>query len=206
MQNYSYAASQRHQRVERIIKRLESFELNHKNIILLMLSIFVAYVIVTREGIVPFVSSFGNLGYIGAFGAGILFSYGFTTVPAASTLFILAKSLSPFLLASIAAVGAMLGDLLIFRFVRDRLAPEIKHIISNDLHLQIPSTRKIMMSSKLRKIIPALAGLIMSVPLPGEFAMILLGAVRYDTKRVLILSFAFNFVGILLLALFGATF
>ncbi len=201
---YSYLASERKKKVLKILTKLKKFEINHKNIILLAVSFFLAYFILKSENVAAFVAGLNNLNYLGTFVMGMFFSYGFTTAPAAATLYLMAKNLNPFFVAVTAAIGAVISDLIIFKFVRDRLLEEIKYIILEDLHLQIPVASAILKSKILRRIIPAIAGLIMSLPLPGELASILLGAVRYETKKVALLSFTFNFIGILNIGLLSS--
>jgi len=203
MKKYSFKIRERNEKVKRIFKKIEKFNLNHKNLIILTVSIFLAYEIITSEHITNILSYAGSFGYIGGFISGILFSYGFSTVPAAAMLFLLAKNLNPFLLALIGAFGGMLGDIIIFKFVRDHLLEEIKFIISEELHLEISFIPKIMCSHVLRKIIPATAGFIMCLPLPGELAMVLLGITKYEFKRTSLLSYIFNFIGIFTIGIVG---
>lgn len=203
MKKYSFEIRERNKKVREILKKIEKFNLNHKNLIVLIISIFLAYKIVTSEHIVSILSYAGSFGYLGGFISGILFSYGFSTIPAAAMLFLLAKNLNPFLLALIGGFGGMLGDLIIFKFVRDHLLEEIKFIISEELHLEISFIPKVMHSYALRKIIPATAGLIMCLPLPGELAMVLLGITKYEFKRTALLSYIFNFIGIFAIGIVG---
>ena len=203
MKKYSFKGKEKSKKVRRILNKIKTFNLNHKNLIILIVSIFVAYKIISSEFIPSVLTNLGSFGYLGSFFVGILFSYGFSTAPAAATIFLLAKSINPFLLAAIAAFGGMVGDLIIFKFVREHLVEEIKFIISEELHLKIPFTSRIMRSAALKKIIPAIAGIFMTLPLPGEIAMILFGSVKYELKKVALLSYIFNFIGILCIILLG---
>jgi hypothetical protein len=93
----------------------------YKNTLLLILSL-VLFLILTK---IPEVNAgfkhLGQLGYLGAFITGVLFVSTFTVAPAGLVLYHLAERLHPLEVALLAGAGAMLGDYLIFRFVKDRV-------------------------------------------------------------------------------------
>ena len=68
--------------------------------------------------------------------------------------------------------GAMLGDLIIFFFIRDRFADDI-------IHSMKPSVSRHVLNSFhlgfLKWISPILGALIIASPLPDEFGLTLLG-------------------------------
>ena len=66
----------------------------------------------------------GDWGYFGAFFAGFLFVSTFTVATGFVILLVLAESLNVLELAFIASLGSVLGDLVIFRFVKDGLIKE----------------------------------------------------------------------------------
>jgi hypothetical protein len=201
---YSYTNNVRRRKIEGVLSKLDRFRLSHRNIIFMSASFVFFYIIITREGIAPIVAAFGDFGYIGAFVSGFLFSYGFTVLPAASTIYLFGGALNVFIIALAGAIGATIGDIFIFRFIRFSLTPEIKYIISHDLHLDLPSTRRIMSHPRIRKILPAIAGIIIALPIPVEVGMVMLGAVNYTTRKVAVMAFLLNFVGIFFIALLGS--
>ena len=67
----------------------------------------------------------GTYGYVGSIITGIFFVSTFTVVPASAVLFHLAEEYNPFLIAITAGFGSMLGDLILFRFVQDKLFTEL---------------------------------------------------------------------------------
>lgn len=79
----------------------------YKNLTLLALSLVIAFLIAQYEPFHYFILYLGNLGYIGAFVAGILFVSTFTVATGAVILLILAERLSPLEIGVIAGAGAV---------------------------------------------------------------------------------------------------
>src|SRR3989344_5494678 len=100
----------------------------YKNITFLLLSLVLAFFVLRNETLHSFLLHLGNFGYLGAFLAGILFVSTFTVATGAIILLVLAETLSPIEIGIIAGFGAVVGDFVIFRFVKDNLAREIKLI------------------------------------------------------------------------------
>ena len=198
---------------EKTIRRIEKYQWKYRNIMLLVLSIFVAYYILRSEQVVSFIQGFGNLGYPAAFIAGLFFSYGITIAPATVALFNLGQTLNPFLIAQIGAIGTVISDYIIFKFVRDRLLDEIKTLSKEVRTLTKPVSslffweefrvrlwRAVSHSKVWQMMIPVIAGLIIASPLPDEIGVALFGAVKFDTKKFVVIAYLLNFVGILIIA------
>jgi hypothetical protein len=137
----------------------------------------------------------GTLGYIGAFFAGILFVSSFSVATGIVILLVLAEQLNPVEIAVIAGAGAVIGDLIIFHFVKDQLVGEVqpiferfggKHVIAL-LH-----TRYFSWS------IPLIGALLIASPLPDEIGVSLMGISRLNTVQFMLLSFVLNSMGIFL--------
>ena len=60
---------------------------------------------------------------------GIFFVSTFTVVPAMYVLYVLADKFNPFEVAVFAGLGALLGDYLIFRFLKDKIFEELKPLM-----------------------------------------------------------------------------
>lgn len=135
-------------------------------------------------------------GYFGALIGGILFVSVFTAVPAVFILLNLASAgLNIVLVAVIAALGAMLGDYLLLRFMEDKLAYELKPIA---LRLKIPQLVNFLNQHRPTNWLLRLIGaIIIASPLPDEIGVGLLGLSK--TKRLLFLGtcFTLNMGGIL---------
>src|SRR6266403_832089 len=93
---------------------------------ILLLSLVVLYFITRLGQVSALIQALSSYGYWGAFIAGIFFVSSFTAVPAGYVLFELGNYLNPLEIAIFGGLGAMIGDYLIFRFVRDQLYEELK--------------------------------------------------------------------------------
>ncbi len=210
MEKYSFPANERKRKIGKVVGRVRTFHLRHQNTVLLLASFAFTYYLV-RTGIVNTAVEFlGNFGYASTFILGFLFSFGFTTTPASATLFFLAKHVNPFLMALIAASGAAISNLMIYLFVKYQLLEEIRYILGEELKLEfskfeITMTQALMKKKWMKFFVPALAGILTAMPVPTEFiASILWNIVRYRPQIVLIYSFIFSFIGILVLGLLGS--
>jgi len=115
-------------------KERHSKHWKYKNLTLALLSIVLAMYLYRFEAFHSFLLHLGGLGYIGAFVVGILFVWTFTAATGALTLLILAETLSPIEIGLIAGLGAVVGDLLIFRLVKNGLAEEVEDIYNHVDH------------------------------------------------------------------------
>ena len=161
-------------------------------------SIVVA-VIIVRTGIVSLLAkSAGNL-LLGNFIAGIFFTSAFTTPPAIVVLGEIARAQSLLETALVGALGAVIGDLIIFRFLRDRLGEHLKMLLS---HSGAFKRTRVLLKLRLFRWLTFLAGgLIIASPLPDELGISLLGFGKMKTSLFIPLSFVFNFLGIVLIGL-----
>ncbi len=207
MRKYSFSVSERNRKIGRVIHKVRVFHLNHQNTVLLLLSFVFTYYLV-KTGLVNIVVEFlGNFGYLSALVLGFLFSFGFTTTPASATLFFLAKHINPLGMAFIAGIGASVSSLMIYTFVKHQFLDEIRYIFSEELKIEfsrfeITITQSLMRKKWMRILVPALAGILTAMPIPTELiAAILWNIVRYKPQKVLIYSFVFSFIGILIIGL-----
>lgn len=132
-----------------------------------------------------------------SFFVGLFFTSAFTIAPAAVLLGGLAQAAPPLAVAFFGALGAMLGDLAIFLFIRDRLAEDFKGLFGRG------AVRRLLHSFHFgfwKWLAPLLGALIIASPLPDEFGLSLLGLSRTRLSVLLPLAFAMNFLGILAVA------
>lgn len=146
-----------------------------------------------------FLLNLGSLGYLGALVAGVLFVSTFTVATGAVILLVLAQDLSPIAIGIIAGLGAVVGDFLIFRFIKDTLIEEIRPIYENLGGSHIIKTLKTIFHTKYFSWAPPVIGaLIIASPLPDELGVSMMGFSKIKTYQFLILSFILNFIGIFL--------
>ncbi len=120
----------------------------------------------------------------------------FTVTTGVVILLTLAQKLSPMELGIIAGSGAVIGDLIIFRFVKDNLVKELELIydhIDTDHHF-----KKVLHSKYFSWSLPVIGSLIIASPLPDEIGVSLLGISRMKTYKFLLFSFFLNATSILL--------
>ncbi|MEX2013460.1 MAG: hypothetical protein WD897_00900 [Parcubacteria group bacterium] len=178
---------------------------NHKNHFLLqdatfiVLSVIVAVTLIKTGVLIELLTSTRELGLLGSFVAGIFFTSVFTIAPAIVTLGEIAKANSILFTAIFGAMGAVIGDLIIFRFIRDRLSEHLMELIKyNGAGKRV----KILFKLKLFRWLTFLVGgLIIASPFPNELGISLLSLSKIKTQLFIPLSFAFNFISIILVGL-----
>jgi uncharacterized membrane protein YdjX (TVP38/TMEM64 family) len=209
----------KHKQLEKTVLKIEKFEWKHKNLILLFISIVVAYFILRYKPIISLIHGLSYFGYLASFVLGMLFTYALTTIPATAVLYNLGENFNPFLIAFIGAFGSVLSDYLIFRFVRDRLMVEI-NLLSKEINnlteplsnlvstkrMRIIIWKKISSSRIWKTLVPVIAGFIIASPLPDEIGVAIFGAAKYEPRKFLVISYVLNFIGIFVIASVGSIF
>src|SRR3989344_551156 len=102
--------------------------IKYPNLTLLGASIVVAIGLAYFNVFDKALGSLGSFGYLGAFVAGILFPITFTSPKAAFAFFYLGEHYNILSVIGLGAVGAVLGDLIIFTFIKDGAIAEIEEI------------------------------------------------------------------------------
>lgn len=176
---------------------------HYKNTAFLLLSLLI-FIVFAEEPIVKnTINLIGNFGYIGAFIAGLLFVSIFTVAPAAVLLFFLANSLNPFLVALCAGAGAVLGDFLIFRFLRDRVFDELKPLFLNHGGNVLV---KLFKTPYFAWLLPFVGAIIIASPFPDEIGIGLLGASKLKSWHFILLTYILNTIGIFLVIIAARSF
>lgn len=171
--------------------------IKYKNLILVFAGVVLAIFIFKFEPIHEFLLHLGNLGYLGAFVAGILFVSTFTVTTGALILVTLAGYLHPLEVALLAGIGAVVGDIIIFRLVKDDLASELKDLYKN--HLGGKHISKLLHTKYFSWTFPVIGAILIASPLPDELGISLMGISKMKTYQFVILSFVLNSLGIFLL-------
>lgn len=168
----------------------------YKNLTFTALGLLITLILSRLEFFHSFLLNLGNFGYLSAFIAGVLFVSSFTVMTGAVTLLILAESLHPIVIGIIAGIGAVVGDLTIFRLVKDDLSQEIKGIydhIDGDHHFT-----KLLHSKYFSWTLPVVGAIIIASPLPDEIGVSLMGISNMNIYKFIPLSFLLNAIGIFL--------
>ncbi|MDP1891983.1 MAG: hypothetical protein Q8K55_13900, partial [Gemmatimonadaceae bacterium] len=145
---------------------------NHKNnsflqdMAIIVLSIFIAVILVKTKFLIGILTSTKELKLLGSFIAGMFFTSVFTTAPAIATLGEIARTNSAALVAIFGAMGAVVGDLIIFRFIRDKLS---EHLLELARHQEAGKRFKVLLKLKyFRWLTFLMGGLIIASPFPDE--------------------------------------
>ncbi len=142
-----------------------------------------------------------SLGYFGTFVSGMLYTYGFTTPFATALLLVFDGSVNIFLAAAIAGLGAVVSDLIIFKFIRKEFSDEI---ISLSHEKIIERIEKHIPPLFREPIVFLIAGIIAAAPIPDEIAVSLLATYRNVTTEAFILfSYIAKTIGIYLILYAG---
>src|SRR3989344_3821306 len=102
--------------------------LAYPKFLLLFITILIAYLIFLGRISQPLNNFILSAGYFGVFLAGIFFTYGFTAAPATALLLLMAERENMIAAGLIGGLGALIGDLLIFSFIRVSFADEIEKL------------------------------------------------------------------------------
>jgi hypothetical protein len=142
---------------------------------------------------------------LGSFVAGIFFTSVFTTAPATVALAEIATSNSIWITALFGAAGALLGDLFIFRFVRDNVARDFEFVFREIRQerrwLKLHHHWKELHAFKW--LIPLIGALLIASPLPDEIGLTILGLSKIKMRVMIPLTFSLNFLGIVGVGLIG---
>lgn len=161
------------------------------------LSILIAVILVKANILSSFLETTSSFKFIGSFIAGMFFTSVFTTAPAIVTLGEIAKHEALLPTAFFGALGALLGDIVIFQFIRDELA---EHFIELVKHNSIWKRYHALFRLKyFRWFTFMLGGMIIASPFPDELGITLLGFTKTKTNLFIPISFVFNFIGIVMI-------
>ena len=161
-------------------------------------SLAVAWAIVRFNAVDAVLAYTGDSALVASFVAGMFFTSVVTTAPAIAVLGELALEGNLLLVALAGGAGAVIGDYIIFAFVRDRVGDDIAYLLART---GTPRFFKLFHRRTFRWMLPFIGGLIIASPLPDELGLALLGIAKMRTSRFVLLSFTFNATGILLIGL-----
>ncbi len=170
-----------------------------KDFSVIALSLLLAIALEYSGIVEAFLTATPKIRVIGSFFAGLFFTSVFTTAPSIVALGEIAQSGSAWMTAAVGAAGAVVGDMLIFLVVRDKLSEHLMgHLKESEGWVRFTV---LVRSRAFRWMSLFLGGLILASPYPDELGISLMGFSRMRTRWFVPLSYAFNFLGILLIGL-----
>lgn len=168
-----------------------------RDIGIVALSLCVALLLGYTNTIEQLLKATQEMHVLGSFVAGLFYTSIFTTVPATIALAKIAHGHAPLETALWGSIGALTGDMLIFRFARESISPIFTALVQK-LHGKMGRS----LSHPALRWIPIVAGvIIVASPLPDEPGLLLLGLSKAKTGVVMAFSFVANFLGILAIGL-----
>jgi hypothetical protein len=167
----------------------------YKNTFFLILSVLAFYYLAKTPQVDSLIKQVGSLGYVGAFVAGIFFTSTFTVAPAAVVLYHLADKLHPIEVAVLAGFGAMLGDYVLFRFMRDRIVVELRPLFHK---YGRPYTKVLFKSPYFAWLLPIFGAFVIASPIPDEVGVSMLGASKLKRWQFFLIALIANSIGVFL--------
>ncbi len=164
-----------------------------RDLSIILLSI-VAAVLVVHGGFVDWMLSIFESPLLASFIAGIFFTSLLTLAPASIVLAELGTHGAPLEIALFGALGAVVGDMILFIFVKDNISKDIEALLKKGVrHYHLDQLH----SKYSRWILPVVGAFIIASPLPDELGIMLMGAAKMKTRYIIPVSFVMNFIGVL---------
>lgn len=184
------------------MKRLLRFK--YPKLALLVLFSISAYYIFSDSHVQAIIDNLGQLSYLGVFLAGICFSFGFST-PFAVGFFLTVQPENIFIASIVGGMGALISDVLIFKFIRFSFMDEFKRLEKTIIVKDVSHVLSRKPFSKIKAYILYLfAGLIISSPLPDELGVSMLaGLTHVRINTLAAISFVMNTLGIFIMLVLG---
>jgi uncharacterized membrane protein YdjX (TVP38/TMEM64 family) len=175
---------------------------HYPKLALLAIAIIFAYAIFHLPSVSSYIAGLENFSYLGIFLAGICIAFGFTA-PFAVGLIIVANPSNLFLAIFLGALGAMLGDILIFYFVRLSFMDEFKRLERTPTIKEFDYLMEHELGHKLKiYMMYIFADIIIASPLPDELGMAMLaGLTKIKPFYLGLMSFSLHLIGMTILLL-----
>ena len=168
----------------------------------LALTIIIAILIFNNKRIISPENFLVIENYLSSFTLGVLYAYGFTATLATGALLMTATQQNIIITGIIAGLGALIGDLIIFRFIRRSFNYELNQLSKTKYIKKI--RRFLKKYSALNKVVPLLAYIIIASPLPDELGVALAATYRdVTTRSFVIMSYLLNTAGIFTILIIG---
>lgn len=126
---------------------------------------------------------------------GFFFTSLLTIAPAGVAFAEMGQTIDPVTLSLWGAAGAVVGDLLLFFFIRDSLSEDMLMLLRGSWGRKITA---LFHTPYLSWAIPLCGALVIASPLPDELGIAMLGLSKTDLRFLIPISYAMNFLGIFL--------
>lgn len=180
--------------------KLEYMTQNQKKLLfktaVFIFSLSLAWWMVKSGFLSNFVSAVMPVKFIAEFTAGIFYTSFLTAPISFAMLIVLAGENNPVFTALVAGLGAVLGDLLIVKFFREKFLSDIK-VFSKQLPLE--GLGSFLKKLKLEYLTPLIGAVIIASPFPDEIGLMMLGVSHLSYRQIAVLTYFLNTAGILVI-------
>lgn len=168
----------------------------YKNLTLFIISIFYAFFLSQHKTFHDFLVGLSQFEYFAAFLAGIFYVSTFTMPTGIVMLLIVTENLNPLVVALIAGLGTITGDLIIFHAVKKHISHELipLYYYFGGKHLDV-----LLHTKYFRWSLPLFTTLLLISPIPDELTVGIIGFSKMKTSKFLFVSYVFNTIGILII-------
>jgi hypothetical protein len=169
-----------------------------KDILLISASILGAVVLSQTSLLNILISKTPEFQLFGSFVAGMFFTSAFTTAPAAVALVQIAHSTPLLLMAMVGALGGVVGDLVLFYFLKDHLSTDVLSFMNASRRKKFLSVFKLRI---FRRLTPLWGAIMIIGPFPDEIGLAMMGLSNTRPRVLIPISLTMNFISIVLLVL-----
>ena len=173
--------------------------IKYPKLVMLALVTVVAFALFRDDGVQSFFHELGDMEYLSAFFGGMLFAFGFGAPFGVAILLTISGDVNLLAAGVIAGTGALVSDLLLFKFVRMTFQDEIDRLLGSKAFAMLDGLMRRRLPPRVAFYISlGVAGLVISSPLPDEFGVVLMaGLTKVSMKVFAAMCFALNTAGIL---------
>ena len=182
--------------------------IKYPKLVMLALVTVVAFALFRDDGVQSFFHELGDMEYLSAFFGGMLFAFGFGAPFGVAILLTISGDVNLLAAGVIAGTGALVSDLLLFKFVRMTFQDEIDRLLGSKAFAMLDGLMRRRLPPRVAFYISlGVAGLVISSPLPDEFGVVLMaGLTKVSMKVFAAMCFALNTAGILVVLGVGKLF
>jgi hypothetical protein len=170
-----------------------------KDLFFIVMGVAIA-IVLSNSGLIDRLVDYLGGHNVASFVSGIFFTSAFTLAPA-TVAFVHISENSPLLPTALwGGLGAMVGDLILFLFIRDKFANDLRAAFKPKILRHIIGTFHF---GFLKWLSPVIGALIIASPLPDEFGLALMGMSKTKLYVLLPIAFVMNVIGIYMVATFA---
>ena len=177
----------------------------YPNLLVFLSGLVISLALFFTGGLTFVVDHLGRLNYPGFLLLGVFYPSALTGGFASIAFVAIGEKNNPLVVAVIGGFGAMLADLLIYRFIKIGIIGELRIFFSERLNFIKFSKMQEFFGLKFFRVPVFLLGLlVIASPLPDELGLLLLAPFGIKIKQSAPLLFVLNAIGIYFLAAIGA--